>query len=166
MIRIGKIAVLCMATLLLVITTPHQISAGNCTASTSCSHGSANCDRNCPAGTVCISSCICTAVTVSCRCTCFIVSLEPDFGDPTDTVVPRTVDGITFSMADDVTVEAVGILIHDAGWGVVIVGDEDTFVGAGTYSGTLTAVVDDIGDDNTFSASWNDTTEVVTLTID
>ena len=147
---IGTLLAFCVAS---------PVLADPCTGSTSCSYGSGSCSTPCDGG-VCMSSCICDLTAVGCYCHCLRPSLEPDFGTP-GTPKPRNQPGTTMSFGGSYSLKGVAVLIHDFGWGVVLSGT--TTVGTGTYSGNLDDVVDEIGDDNGFTASWNTSTGVVTL---
>ena len=71
------------------------------------------------------------------------------------------------TLSASINLASLGVMVNDFMWGVSMdAADESHVVLSGTYTGSLTDILEDIGDDSGFSVSWDDTDKVVTLTVD
>jgi len=159
--------VACMAAFAIVMMTVAASALADCSTSCSGPHGGCNHSADCALDELCSCSSHCGPTGVSCSCVCFKLSLAPGpIRDIDGPKIPIDEEGTELSFASDVDVDIVGVMINTLGWGAVIEGDGDASVDAGTYVGTLEGIVDEIGLDTGFTADWDETEGVVTLTVE
>ncbi len=160
--------------LLAVTTTPGQASCGyacNLTTCANCGSGW-ECAEGC-AGSSCTGfheycSCVgyCQAQHTNTHCECRV--LEPSSGKAG--TFEAALDGFFswgFYSGDgsSLSLDHFGAALEFAsGWGVVLAGNTSVTVTGGNWSGTLQEVVNSIGSQSGFSASFDSSAHIITLT--
>ena len=67
--------------------------------------------------------------------------------------------------ANPLTFAEFGVAVEDlSGWGVVLAGNPNHTIAGGDYSGSFNQIIEAIGVASGFTASWNQSTHVVTFT--
>ena len=162
--RRASVFILCVVASLAILALP--ASADPCSTTASCTHGS--CSHTIQCSGVCACSSNCNSSGAFCRCHCFDIQIEPEFDtDKGDAPFARTASGAKMTLSASINLASLGVMVNDFMWGVSMdAADESHVVLSGTYTGSLTDILEDIGDDSGFSVSWDDTDKVVTLTVD
>ena len=133
------------------------------------------CEASCPEPNPCsctagpcttgfVESCIATCPG-ACSCACVPSHGERPSPGPKLNPIPKA-SSTNLQLGGGIDVNSLGGLIHEfAGWGVIVVGDGTRGVSSGSWNNTLENIIASMGQTSNFTPSWNDTTHVLTLTV-
>lgn len=115
----------------------------------------------------CVATCNTSTSTVSTSCSCKNIFKQPS-GTSALFVMARDVEtGFTLGApvgTDPITLVGFGAALEEStGWAVFLTGDTTTTITTGSWSGTLTDILDDIGLASGFTVAWDDNNDSVTL---